>query len=134
MTGLSWSDEFWLKHNILDNGTVMDYFYISVFYDKAANNEKTKEDLGKLKFMKGLEYTLVHSIPEAGIFHIRKQFRHSERKITPLALYYVLGGIVYEAPSLHRVLDCKIRNLSFSLNQSLENLSSFIRDLPFESK
>jgi len=123
-TGVVWSDEYWLKCTPLDNSTVMHYFYMSVFYDKSANNEKTREDLSRLKYMKGLEYMLVHSIPEVGIFHIRKQYRQGEKKIIPISMYYVLSGKIYEAPSLGKVLQAKLRNLSFCLNQSLYNLAA----------
>ena len=103
----------------------MSYFYQSVFYDRAANNEKTKEDLRKLVFMKGLEYNISFSLPELGIFHIKKQYRISERKVTPIAIYYVYHGRIYEAPSLSRVLNSKLRNLSYYLNESLCLLSDF---------
>lgn len=111
-TTISWSDDWWLLHNELDNRTAMDYFTQSIFYDRSANNEKTKEDLTRLKYMKGLEFVLVHSRPEAGIYHIRKQFRHGEKKFTQLALYYILGGRVYQAPSLATVINSKLRNLA----------------------
>ena len=48
-----------------------------------------------IRSLRGLEYALVHSVPEIGIFHIRKQFRHSANKTTPISLYYVLGGKIY---------------------------------------
>jgi mediator of RNA polymerase II transcription subunit 6 len=111
-TTVSWRDEGWLQHNELDNRSAMTYFSLSVFYDRSANNEKTKEDLSRLKYMKGLEFVLVQSKPEAGIYHIRKQFRHGEKKFTQLALYYILGGYVYQAPSLAAVLNAKLRNIA----------------------
>lgn len=98
----------------------MQYFYLSIFYDKAANNEKTKEDLSRLKSMKGLEYLVVHSMPELGIFHIRKQYRTGERRVTPIALYYVYGGMIYEAPSLGKLLKNRVRNIALFLHKSQE--------------
>lgn len=121
-----WYDEQWLKFSILDKETVMHYFYLSIFYDKTANNEKTKEDLKKLQFMKGLEYTLTYAMPDLGIFHIRKQYRSSEKKVTPIAIYYVYHGRVYEAPSLSRVINSKLRNMSYYLNESLSLLSNYL--------
>jgi MED6 mediator sub complex component len=124
-TSVNWYDEQWLKFNILDNESVMPYFYQSVFYDKSANNEKTKEDLKKLVHMKGLEYNISYSLPELSIFHIRKQYRSSEKKITPIAIYYVYHGRIYEAPSLNRVITSKLKNLSYYLNDSLNLLSDY---------
>lgn len=125
MTDVFWSDEYWLKCNPLDNTTVMYYFYNSIFYDKNANNEKTMEDLSLLKSMRGLEFALVHSMPDIGIYHIKKQFRHSERKVTPIALYYVMSGKMYEAPSVHNVFSAKLRNLGFCLNKAFNQLAEF---------
>lgn len=127
MTTINWFDEKWLKENPLDSKTIMSYFYFSIFYDKAANNEKTREDLSRLKLMSGLEYILEHSIPEQGIFHIKKQFRYNDRRVTPLALYYVISGKVYEAPSLNRVLTTRLRNFAFNLDTSLKSLSKYAK-------
>ena len=59
-----WIDVIWLKNNELNARSIMDYFYGSVFYDRNANNDKTREDLSKLKSMKGLEFSLLKSIPQ----------------------------------------------------------------------
>ena len=124
-TGVNWYDEQWLKFNVLDNESVMGYFYQSVFYDRSANNEKTKEDLKKMQAMRGLEYVVSYSMPELGIFHIKKQYRSGEQRTTPIAIYYVYHGHVYEAPSLNRVISSKLRNLSYYLNDSLRLLSDY---------
>lgn len=58
-----WIDAIWLKNYELNARSIMDYFYRSVFYDRNANNDKTREDLTKLKSMKGLEFSLLKSIP-----------------------------------------------------------------------
>lgn len=121
-----WSDEQWLLCNFLDNESVMTYFYCSIFYEKSANNEKTKEDLKKMKYMRGLEYILTYSLPDKGIFHIKKQYRTNEKKVTPISIYYVYHGRIYESPSLSRVISSKVRNLSFSLNDSLNQLTSYL--------
>lgn len=121
--GILWNDEFWLKNNFLDNNTVMQYFYLSVFYDKKANNEKVKEELSLLKTMRGLEFAMVHSIPDLGVYHIRKQYRHSEKKVTSIALYYVMSGKIYEAPSIYRVFSVKLRNIAHSLDQALTQIA-----------
>lgn len=121
-----WSDEQWLLSNFLDNESVMTYFYCSIFYDKSANNEKTKEDLKKMKYMRGLEYILTYSLPDKGIFHIKKQYRTNEKKVTPIGIYYVYHGRVYESPSLSRVISSKVRNMSFFLNDSLNLLTSYL--------
>jgi mediator of RNA polymerase II transcription subunit 6 len=119
-TSVSWYCEPWLKENSLDDESVMRYFYMSVFYDSNANNEKTKEDLKKMQFMKGLEYELCYSRQNLGIFHIKKQYRSSEKKVTPIAIYYVYNGRIYEAPSVSKVISSKLRNISYYLRESLD--------------
>ena len=106
----------------------MTYFYQSIFYDKNANNERTKEDLKRLHHMKGLEFIMSFSLPELSIFHIKKQYRSSENKVTPIAIYYVYQGRIYEAPSLNRVISSKLRNLSYYLNESLTLLSDYVEN------
>jgi hypothetical protein len=125
-----WIDQPWLETNVLTELNVMNYFYNSLFYDKSCNNEKTKEDLHKLKFMRGLEYIplLSHSIPSKGIFYIKKQFRTSDKKVIPIALYYIYYGRVYESPSLSKVINAKIRSTSFFLNESLTSLASHLEE------
>ncbi|CAG9330019.1 unnamed protein product [Blepharisma stoltei] len=126
-TTVNWYDEKWLKEHILDNKTIMNYFYLSIFYDKAANNEKCIEDLARLKNLVGLEYILDHSIPELGIYHIKKQYRHNDRRVTTLALYYVVAGKIYEAPSINKILTTRMRNFAFNLDASLKYLSKYAK-------
>ena len=123
-----WIDQQWLESNVLNELNLMTYFYSSIFYDKSCNNEKTKEDLNKLKHMRGLEYIplLSHSIPSKGLFYIKKQFRTSDKKVIPIALYYVYYGRVYESPSLSKVISAKIRSAAFFLNDSLNTLASHL--------
>lgn len=123
-----WIDVIWLKNNELNARSIMDYFYGSVFYDRNANNDKTREDLSKLKSMKGLEFSLLKSIPQQGIYQIIKQFRHNESNVTALAVYYVSNGQIYQSPNLIDVLSVKVLALqhfmqkSFFANEHMKNL------------
>lgn len=112
-------DPCWLNFFPLTLATVPEYFYLSSFYDKAANNEKTREDLSRLKTMKGLEYIFEQPNPQVPIFHIRKQYRHNEKKTTDIALYYVHLGRIYQAPALSAVLQTRLHNISTNLQSSL---------------
>lgn len=106
----------------LDETTIMDYFYLSVFYDKAANNGKTKENLAILKTMKGLEYELSYAQPAFKTFHVTKQLRESKVKTLPIAVYYIQCGKIYQAPSLANVISYRLRQAAFTLEQSLRSL------------
>ena len=123
---LMFIDETWLKFYPLTLETLPAYFYMSTFYDRTANNEKTIEDLSKLKQMKGLEYVFEQPTSGVDIFHVRKQYRHNEKKTTDLALYYVHQGRIYQAPTLFAVLQTKLQNVSGELQSSISALAKCI--------
>lgn len=59
--------------------------------------------------MTGLEYVLLH-VQEPILYVIRKQHRHGPQpnQTTPLADYYIIAGIVYQAPDLASVLNSRL--------------------------
>jgi len=116
-------DPQWLNTFPLTLTTLPAYFYLSSFYDKAANNEKTREDLSRLKTMKGLEYVFEQPNPQVAIYHIRKQYRHNEKKTADIALYYVYLGRIYQAPALSAVLQTRLQNISINLQSSLSAMA-----------
>lgn len=116
-------DPQWLSLFPLTLDTLPAYFYLSSFYDSNANNEKTREDLSRLKTMKGLEYVFEQPHPQVEIYHIRKQYRHNEKKTTDIALYYVYLGRVYQAPALSAVLQTRLQNISVNLQSSLNAMA-----------
>lgn len=67
--------------------------------------------------MTGLEYVLLH-VQEPILYVIRKQHRHSSQQVTPLVDYYIIAGIVYQAPDLASVLNSRL--VSFSCQDILK--------------
>lgn len=57
--------------------------------------------------MTGLEYILLH-VQDPILYVIRKQHRHGPNHATPLADFYIIAGIVYQAPDLASVLNSRI--------------------------
>lgn len=57
--------------------------------------------------MVGVEYILLHVL-EPILYVIRKQHRHSIAETTPIADYYIIGGMVYKAPDLASVINSRI--------------------------
>lgn len=57
--------------------------------------------------MTGLEYILLH-VQDPILYVIRKQHRHGPNQATPLADYYIIAGIVYQAPDLASVLNSRL--------------------------
>jgi mediator of RNA polymerase II transcription subunit 6 len=57
--------------------------------------------------MTGIEYILLH-VQEPILYVIRKQHRHSPTQATPLADYYIIAGVVYQAPDLGSVFNSRL--------------------------
>lgn len=60
--------------------------------------------------MTGLEYILLH-VQEPILYVIRKQHRHSGSQVTPVADYYIIAGVVYQAPDLGSVVNSRLVRL-----------------------
>lgn len=54
--------------------------------------------------MVGLEYCLLH-VQEPILYVVRKQHRHSPTHATPIADFYIVAGIVYQAPDLLSIIN-----------------------------
>merc|ERR1719483_1521078 len=78
------------------------------FYDRTCNNEILKmQKLGlldaQLGNMQGTEYCLLH-VQEPILYVVRKQIRHSPTQVTPVNDYYIIAGVIYQAPDIGSVL------------------------------
>lgn len=114
---------------MLNQSNILDYFSerSNPFYDRTCNNEVIKmQRLGpdQLVNMTGLEYTLLHA-QEPILYVIRKQSRHSPTHVTPLADYYIIGGIVYQAPDIQTVVNSRILNTLFHLQSAFDKTLSY---------
>ncbi|CAN7938227.1 unnamed protein product [Ixodes hexagonus] len=131
--GISWHDTAWIQ--ALEPGNVMDYFSerSNPFYDRTCNNEIVKMQrlsADQLSQMTGLEYILLHA-QEPILYVVRKQHRHSPTQVTPLADYYILAGVVYQAPDLGAVLNSRLLATAHRLQAALDESLSFARYHPF---
>lgn len=57
--------------------------------------------------MTGVEYNLLH-VQEPILYVIRKQHRFSATQTTPMADYYIIAGVVYQAPNLGSVVNSRL--------------------------
>ncbi|CAH1163856.1 unnamed protein product [Phaedon cochleariae] len=129
---LSWHDSAWIP--ILNTANVMDYFSqgSNPFFDRTCNNEIVKMQRlnpEQLQNMTGLEYVLLH-VQEPILYVIRKQHRHSPQQVTPLADYYIIAGVVYQAPDLASVLNSRLLSAVHHIQSSFEESSSFAKYHP----
>ncbi|KAG2457892.1 MED6 polymerase, partial [Polypterus senegalus] len=110
LLGISWVDSGLVP--LLNPGNVLDYFSerSNPFYDRTCNNEVVKMQrltLDHLNQMVGVEYILLHA-QEPILYIIRKQQRQSPTQVAPLADYYIILGVVYQAPDLGSVIGSRV--------------------------
>lgn len=123
---ISWHDSTWIPH--LNPGNILEYFCqkSNPFYDKLCNNEIAKMQRlapDHMLMMTGKEYTLLH-VQEPILYVIRKQDRIGPDSVTPLVDYYILAGIVYQAPDLNSIIQARVLNSTLNLQSALEEFQS----------
>lgn len=59
----------------------------------------------------------------SSLYIIRKQRRHDQNTVTPMAYYWCMGIRIFQAPCAANVLTSRILDLSAALNKSFEKMS-----------
>ncbi|XP_023691748.1 mediator of RNA polymerase II transcription subunit 6 isoform X1 [Paramormyrops kingsleyae] len=132
LLGISWVDSGWVP--ILNPGNVLDYFSerSNPFYDRTCNNEMVKMQrlsLDHLNQMVGVEYILLHA-QEPILYIIRKQQRQSPTQVTPLSDYYIIAGVVYQAPDLGSVIGSRVLSAVHGIQSAFDEAMSYCRYHP----
>ncbi|KAH0521014.1 Mediator of RNA polymerase II transcription subunit 6 [Microtus ochrogaster] len=132
LLGISWVDSSWIP--ILNSGSVLDYFSerSNPFYDRTCNNEVVKMQrltLEHLNQMVGVEYILLHA-QEPILFIIRKQQRQSPAQVIPLADYYIIAGVIYQAPDLGSVINSRVLTAVHGIQSAFDEAMSYCRYHP----
>ncbi|XP_023228687.1 mediator of RNA polymerase II transcription subunit 6-like, partial [Centruroides sculpturatus] len=129
---ISWHDSALVPY--LNPNNVLDYFSerSNPFYDRTCNNEVVKMQRlspEQLNNMTGLEYILLH-VQQPILYVIRKQHRHSPTQCTPLADYYILAGVIYQAPDLNSVINSRMLTTVHHLQSAFEEAISYSKYQP----
>ncbi|XP_072031997.1 mediator of RNA polymerase II transcription subunit 6-like isoform X2 [Amphiura filiformis] len=129
---MSWHDSAGIPH--LNQHNVMEYFAerSNPFYDRTCNNEMVKMqrlDPEQMKSMTGLEYRLLH-VQEPILYVVRKLHRHSPTQETPIADYYIIAGVVYQAPDLCSVLNARMLTAVHNIQSAFDESISYSRYHP----
>ncbi|XP_016334912.1 mediator of RNA polymerase II transcription subunit 6-like [Sinocyclocheilus anshuiensis] len=132
LLGISWVDSGWVP--ILNPSNVLEYFSerSNPFYDRTCNNEVVKMQrltLDHLNQMVGVEYILLHA-QEPILYIIRKQQRQSPTQVIPLADYYIIAGVVYQAPDLGSVISSRVLSAVHGIQSAFDEAMSFCRYHP----
>jgi hypothetical protein len=122
---LSFMDAAWLQTYGLSRQNVLDYFYISPFYDLNSNNQLLRAqlvDTSHLTSMVGLEFILDTNMlaHEPTLFLIKKQYRKSSHHVDILEVYYVMEGIIYQSPCFINLLMLKYNKINLYLQQTFQ--------------
>ncbi|KAI6189032.1 putative ATP-dependent RNA helicase DHX33 [Aphelenchoides besseyi] len=134
---LTYQNPAWPENQINEHN-VLSYFCDpnnTHFYERTSDNEQLRmqanlfqgnpKDLEtQLARMTGIQYVLHKSRPP--LYVIRKQIR----TITPLCYYYVLRGIVYQAPDLYSVVNSRIVDAAEPLKTALSNVVDMLQYNP----
>ncbi|CAG2177062.1 unnamed protein product [Oppiella nova] len=129
---LSWCDSQWLP--VLNQHNVLEYFSerSNPFYDRTCNNEILKMQrlaIEQLSKFQGIEYILLHC-QEPILYVIRKQDRQTPTQATPIADYYIIAGVVYQAPDLHSLINSRILSTVHHLSSAFDESYSYSRYHP----
>lgn len=131
--GTTWSNPKWnpLSLNAMN---ILDYFgdRTNPFYERGCNNEIIKTQRlhpDQIFNMTGTEYVLLFC--QEPLFIIRKNHRNSPTQVVPLALYYVINGIAYQAPDLASVINSRLVNSLHYMQSAFHESLSYSRFHPF---
>lgn len=78
--------------------------------------------------MKGYQYQLHSAQPP--LYIIRKVERKSPHEVIPLSYYYILHGVVYQAPDFMSVLSSRLEMTSHYLQECLDTSFGFYKFNP----
>jgi len=129
---ISFHDSAWIP--ILSSENVLDYFCqrTNQFYDRTCNNEVVKMqrlDPAQMQYMTGVEYALIHA-QDPILYVIRKQMRFSPTQLNHLGVYYILAGVVYQAPDIGSLINSRLLSVVQKLNTAFAEVQSYSRYSP----
>ncbi|MBN3305043.1 MED6 polymerase, partial [Amia calva] len=85
--------------------------------------------LDHMNQMVGFEYILLHA-QEPILYIIRKQQRQSPTQVVPLADFYIIAGVVYQAPDLGSVIGSRVLSAVHGVQSAFDEAMSYCRYHP----
>uniref|UniRef100_A0A915HL17 Mediator of RNA polymerase II transcription subunit 6 n=1 Tax=Romanomermis culicivorax TaxID=13658 RepID=A0A915HL17_ROMCU len=112
---------------------ILEYFSnpYNPFYEQTCINENLKmqgHSIEEAVKHTGVEYTVIKA--DEPLFVIRKQKRHNPNQVTPLADYYIIGGMAYQAPDLCSVVNSRLLSSVHATKAAFKEASSYMRYHP----
>lgn len=129
---VSWHDQQW-PASMINASNVLDYFAnpFNPFYERTCSNETLKMQrlpLDQISKFVGIEFTLLFYLEP--LYVIRRQKRHNPTQVTPIADYYIIGDMVYQAPDLGSFVNSRLLTAVNSVRSAFEEASSYMRYHP----
>ncbi|UXI16483.1 ribosomal protein S6 kinase [Sarcoptes scabiei] len=129
---ITWCNRLWIPH--LNQHNVLNYFADknNPFYDHTCNNEHLRMrglNMRELEKMKGIEFILLQA-QEPILYVIRKQQRYSPTTVVPIANYYIIAGVIYQAPDLKSILESKLLTAIHNLQSAFDECFNYVRFHP----
>lgn len=118
-------DENFLNQVTLDETSIMEYFYLSHFFETNSINHRCR--VQKVEFHKkktlftGIEYNL-HSTVNP--FIISKDIRKNANEVVTVSYYYCHDGIIYQAPDLLSVLTSGVQTIGAECLEILNQINT----------
>ena len=76
------------------------------------------------------KFQLSYLCQEPILYIVRKQQRHSPTQVTPISDYYIVAGIVYQAPDLGSVVNSRLLSTVTHLQSAFEEARSYSKYHP----
>ena len=56
----------------------------------------------------GIEFVLTTADDEQNLYIIDKRYRSSPIEATTISVFYILNGVIFQAPTLKKIIDSKV--------------------------
>lgn len=122
---LSFLDPVFLSnYGPLSSLNILEYFYLSPFYDSASCNEQLRiqgASIDNLNSMTGKQFIHIKNDNEPKLFIIKEIDRDRTGKARLREVFYCIDGTFYQAPDLYDLVKLRNYKISHFLLQSFEN-------------
>ncbi|CAJ0572892.1 unnamed protein product, partial [Mesorhabditis spiculigera] len=119
--------------NHINPDNYLDYFCIqeNPFYEKESNNQQARMQSAAMRVeevlpnMTGIQYVKWKAAPP--LYIVCKQHRYSPTQVTPVAYYYIVNGVIYQAPDLYSYTQSRLLSAADSLRKGFDEAMKYAR-------
>lgn len=135
MENICFRDQSFLNSSPLSEHNILDYFSNSQFYDPSSTNEiykmqtkyNTTTEHNIIENLKGLQFIINYFDDSRSLFIIFKIMRYGINDYEVLNVYYVMFGNIYMAPNNYSILNGRMANYYYYINEILDKYEEGVR-------